>query len=574
MYAGKRVMKRFLSAVFTFISIVCSPIYTHGFVGSTYVHTESGMCTIKKIYETYSPYELGVYGCSETTFSPFTQRMIKAAEGETQHRILIVLEGVFPIECAPYQPFYVVGTRKPEAAVRGTPQDGVENCIDWLISNTELGPTYVGKRVAPECGIGQWKRACDIKVDDYLFCKNNWHRWVSEVRLIEGKTAMYALEIESIHTYFVGDAQVLAHNFAIQAGYFLMTAYYATGTLAAAAAAAFATKELITSYAAPQGRFYACPSDIPREALTQTAQGSWSKALSKAVPVAVGAGLTGYFGYQCFKELQRFYYAIEYLTPDVIRACSTRSHFEVVGNNSSPAAAGRPLTISPLMNAVYAGQSPYGSYVLSQEQQEKGTQVSPPIQTHITDGKGKGSGGGGGPEKEPDDDKNSLTKAAGAAATTLAQNEEVEKKVVEGAQSLGEVVEAALDGAVEVAKNAKEFIQHVVSEAGQAVKDGRVKYEVTKILEGSMPHIFRNEPGHFEKATPENIKFLLDIAKDMKNFIDFDKRGNAWFHKILEDGTQVWISAWNQTIRNAGINDVIHQFDPDTGLAYNMMKFK
>ena len=72
---------------------------------------------------------------------------------------------------------------------------------------------------------------------------------------------------------------------------------------------------------------------------------------------------------------------------------------------------------------------------------------------------------------------------------------------------------------------------------------------------GQLDHIFRNDSGHFLEDTLENRNVLLDTAS-RNNFIKTDEFGNNWFAKLLDDGTEVWVSVRNGIIQNGGVNQV------------------
>ena len=88
--------------------------------------------------------------------------------------------------------------------------------------------------------------------------------------------------------------------------------------------------------------------------------------------------------------------------------------------------------------------------------------------------------------------------------------------------------------------------------------------------ESQLKHIFRDEEGHL-KDTPENRKMLLDLANDDNYHIGKDiDNGLDWHAKIDENGHQRWVSHYDGIIREGGINKIPRQFDPDTGLNFNV----
>jgi len=88
-----------------------------------------------------------------------------------------------------------------------------------------------------------------------------------------------------------------------------------------------------------------------------------------------------------------------------------------------------------------------------------------------------------------------------------------------------------------------------------------------------LTHAFEKREGHLEDS-PENRKLILDMAKKARNFLGRDSRGNNWYGDILKNGKQLWASTRDNFIRNCGLNEVPHPFDPDTGLCINILKNK
>ena len=84
-------------------------------------------------------------------------------------------------------------------------------------------------------------------------------------------------------------------------------------------------------------------------------------------------------------------------------------------------------------------------------------------------------------------------------------------------------------------------------------------------------HIFGDREGHLTD-TPAHRAELLAVANDPACYLGEDKRGNHWFARLNEDGTQTWVIARNGTIREGGRNDSPHSWDPATGLSANPNK--
>lgn len=79
-------------------------------------------------------------------------------------------------------------------------------------------------------------------------------------------------------------------------------------------------------------------------------------------------------------------------------------------------------------------------------------------------------------------------------------------------------------------------------------------------------HIFRNEEGHLPN-TAENQALVERICNDPKCYLGTDKHGNIWFGQVQKDGRQVWGSTRNGEIRNGGVNNFAHKYNPETGLS-------
>ncbi len=90
--------------------------------------------------------------------------------------------------------------------------------------------------------------------------------------------------------------------------------------------------------------------------------------------------------------------------------------------------------------------------------------------------------------------------------------------------------------------------------------------EEIKIREADAPHIFDDRPGHMID-TPENRDLLLKLASDIKNYFGPNKHGSSCYAKTLENGKQLWAYVRNGVIRNAGINDIPHEYNSISGFS-------
>lgn len=87
-----------------------------------------------------------------------------------------------------------------------------------------------------------------------------------------------------------------------------------------------------------------------------------------------------------------------------------------------------------------------------------------------------------------------------------------------------------------------------------------------KILEDKAPHIFRKASGHLEEDTPENRKIFEDVVNDVQCYLGKCEWGTEWYQKTLDNGKQIWVEVYKNTIRDAGINDEPKAYNSKTGL--------
>jgi len=91
--------------------------------------------------------------------------------------------------------------------------------------------------------------------------------------------------------------------------------------------------------------------------------------------------------------------------------------------------------------------------------------------------------------------------------------------------------------------------------------------------DSQLKHIFRKDDGHIID-TPENIKRILDVANDSKNYLGKDIRGNEWYAKIESDNSQTWVRVRNLKVDNAGVNIIPKKWNNSTVLYNNVRRNK
>lgn len=74
-------------------------------------------------------------------------------------------------------------------------------------------------------------------------------------------------------------------------------------------------------------------------------------------------------------------------------------------------------------------------------------------------------------------------------------------------------------------------------------------------LEGALPHIFRQQLGHFPLDTAEARELIQTTAMEA-NFVGLRSPAVRVYQQVLETGTQIWVYVYEGTIRDAGRNDV------------------
>ena len=95
------------------------------------------------------------------------------------------------------------------------------------------------------------------------------------------------------------------------------------------------------------------------------------------------------------------------------------------------------------------------------------------------------------------------------------------------------------------------------------------------IGESQLKHIFASRDGHIID-TPANRQLLESVAGDGEAFAGIDEKGLAWFSRIQEDGSQVWVKVYKSSnshyITDAGVNLTPRSFDQASGFNKNPFK--
>jgi len=74
-------------------------------------------------------------------------------------------------------------------------------------------------------------------------------------------------------------------------------------------------------------------------------------------------------------------------------------------------------------------------------------------------------------------------------------------------------------------------------------------------LDKALPHIFRQQPGHFAQETAE-ARELLQATATQANFVGLQEMGVKVYQRVLDTGVQIWVYVVNGTIRDGGYNDI------------------
>ena len=86
-----------------------------------------------------------------------------------------------------------------------------------------------------------------------------------------------------------------------------------------------------------------------------------------------------------------------------------------------------------------------------------------------------------------------------------------------------------------------------------------------------LKHIFDNRPGHVPD-TPENRALLESVANNSECYVGEDSFDVGWYSQTQEDGSQVWVRVYKNTISDGGVNIIPRSWDPITGYNNNPNK--
>ena len=157
-----------------------------------------------------------------------------------------------------------------------------------------------------------------------------------------------------------------------------------------------------------------------------------------------------------------------------------------------------------------------------------------------------------------------LTPAAVAAASTGLAGAAVatgsvglmEASIVTGvaASGLASVLYGPISGTVERFSDAASSVQDLFSPPASTVSNPH-SLDNVHFLEGpsTTDHIFRDDAGHVMYDTPEWRQQMLDTVS-WDNYKSTNEYGRLTFSRLLEDNSEMWVEVYNNTIRDAGVN--------------------
>ena len=69
-----------------------------------------------------------------------------------------------------------------------------------------------------------------------------------------------------------------------------------------------------------------------------------------------------------------------------------------------------------------------------------------------------------------------------------------------------------------------------------------------------------------QDQTEQRIKIFEDVVNDVQCYLGKCKWGTEWYQKTLDNGKQIWVEVYKNTIREAGINDEPKAYNSKIGL--------
>lgn len=179
-----------------------------------------------------------------------------------------------------------------------------------------------------------------------------------------------------------------------------------------------------------------------------------------------------------------------------------------------------------------------------------------------------------------------ISKNADDAPKVIDAITQTSKQLSKGDDALSAVVKSldakTLDKIADSIENAKNITKEdlfkyidILKAAGRNSDEILAKYFKGAKLptgESQLKHIFADRSGHIID-TLENRQLIESVANNVKDFTGVDARGRAWFSRIQDDGSQVWVKVFKSDtthiISDAGVNKIPLPFDKDRGFIKN-----
>ena len=122
------------------------------------------------------------------------------------------------------------------------------------------------------------------------------------------------------------------------------------------------------------------------------------------------------------------------------------------------------------------------------------------------------------------------------------------------ATGMASVLYGPISGTVERVTDAASSVQQIISPPPCTNKNPFSLEGVDFLDRSSVPgHIFRDDYGHVMYETPEWRQQMRDTVS-WDNFKQVNENGKMLFSRILEDHSEMWVEVYNNTIRDAGVN--------------------